>query len=480
MNIRFSQLPVFLFIPLLLACGPKPSPNPERVNLLLITVDTLRADRLGCYGYDKPTSPAIDRLAGESVRFDNAITPSSWTLPSVISILTGLYPSAHGVEHFSSTLADKTPTLGTLLQNAGYRTYAAISHAVIDPAQFGTARGFEKVSYYALSHWEISSPRYTDDAIAWIQGDGKDSRPWCAWLHYYDPHYNYIPHDEFRSLYSMDIDAFDPKDYDIMEVKKRGVQTLRADEFQYLSDLYDGEIAYTDFHIGRLLDFLRDRQMLENTLVILTSDHGESLGEHGELDHTQVIYDTVAHVPLIVRIPHALGDLGKVASRGSVNHAPVMTVDVLPSILDWLEIVRPSVLDGQNLFEVAEWDPRLRITETNKIGQDAVSFIAARRSDNKAVMDRISRDLHLFNLIQDPREEQNLYQPGSEPARDLLCNSVKWSERPAVRLVPKKSATLEPDLRANLKSIGYIGEGPSAVPDKGLKDLLKEAGIDCP
>ena len=276
-------------------------------NVVLITIDTLRADHLGSYGYERPTTPRIDQLAAESLVFEDAHAPSSWTLPSLASLMTSVYPSSHGTILREQVLGDGFRSLAEQLQGNGYYTGGIVSQAFAS-RRFGLDRGF---SYFDDKLAELSrgnelfkktSKVLSDKAIKWLAARAAEEtpRPWFLWLHYFDPHLAYVPHSGYSEQFGTEKDI----------------------------DLYDGEIAWTDFHVGRVLDALRDSGFEENTVVVLTSDHGEEFGDHGGRYHRTTLYREVLHVPLIVRIP------GRPPERSS---RLTSLVDVAPLILGLTE-----------------------------------------------------------------------------------------------------------------------------------------------
>ena len=249
-------------------------------NVLIITSDTTRADHLHCYGNRKIGTPVIDSLARNGILCSHAISPSSSTLPAHSSLMTGLYPVHHGVRaNGTFQLDDNITTLAERLKSSGYRTGAAISAFVLD-SRFGLAQGFDQyfddltkgIKYSAHMFRERAAELTNEPVFSWLR-ETRDE-PFFLWVHYFDPHAVYLPPEPYRS--------------------------------QYSDNLYDGEIAYTDAQIGALLDELKRLGVYEKTLIIFTSDHGEGLGEHGELTHSLLIYDSTLHVPMIFSAPARL------------------------------------------------------------------------------------------------------------------------------------------------------------------------------
>ncbi len=240
-------------------------------NVLLVSIDTCRADHLGCYGYKRPTTPNIDAVAQDGTIFKMALTPVPVTTPAHSSMFTGTYPPTHGVRlNTYDRLADSNVTLAKLLRDAGYQTAAFVGGFPLD-SRFGLNQGFD--TYDGRFTEKNLSKRAAEDvsrpALAWLEDHGK--QPFFLFLHYYDAHYPYEPHP--------------------------------ADTAPYADDPYAGEIAYIDHCIGRVLDRLRARGLYDNTLVIITGDHGEGLGEHGETAHGFFIYQSTLRVPLVIRAP---------------------------------------------------------------------------------------------------------------------------------------------------------------------------------
>jgi hypothetical protein len=327
--------------------------EPSRPNVLLITVDTLRADRLGCYGYARETSPRLDELAKEAVVFDRASTPRAKTTPAIASLLTGVYPHEHGVRDLAQPLGSDVGMLQEELAQAGYRTGAIVGNWVLGNERSGLARGFDLWCESLPDSGGVppddvpqrSARSMTDAALVALglrEAPGEDvafeptgrfvvdGAPWFLWLHYMDPHGAYEPPQEHR-VFASEAEIVDPEaarderhptwvaDYNVPEGAKLENGTFDAAKVR---DLYDGEVRYVDAEIGRLLDALRERGELGSTLVVVTADHGESLGEHRYwFEHGRYAYESTNRVPLIVRAPGggAAGRDGRVVSLVDVG-----------------------------------------------------------------------------------------------------------------------------------------------------------------
>src|SRR5215470_3536475 len=297
---------------LLAATAPSP-------NVVFITIDTLRADHLGCYGDKQIRTPNIDALAVDSARFERAYTAVPVTLPSHTVIFTGTYPMLNGVHDFAANkLSSTQPTLASVLKENGYTTAAVIGSAVLD-SRFGLNYGFD--FYYDhfdfnhlqesnLDQMERSSNVVADVTLDWLAQNYQ--KKFFLWMHLYDPHYPYRPPAPYSE--------------------------------QYKDRLYDGEIAFADAQVGRLIEFLREKGLYRNSLIILSGDHGESLGEHGEKTHGFFIYNATLHVPLIIHLP--MGEHARTVPN-LVNLA-----DLMPTVLQALNIPSPKQVQGQSLLSL--------------------------------------------------------------------------------------------------------------------------------
>lgn len=299
--------------------------GPRRPNVLLITLDTTRADRLGCYGHAEARTPTLDEIASSGAMFRRAYAPAPLTLPSHTTMMTGLYPPEHGVRtNGKGRLHAEVPTLAETLKASGYRTGAFVGAFVLD-SKFGLDQGFDKYDDDLSQSRRTEDPLHrerpgnavVDRALAWLGADADE--PFCCWVHLYDPHFPYLPHQE----------VFDT-------------------EFEQRP--YDGEIAFVDRQIARLQDHLKENGLDEDTLVIVVGDHGEGLGEHQEAMHGYMLYNSTLHVPWLMAWP------GRLAPKIEVDNA-VSLVDLLPTCLELLEVPAPEGVTGLSLAGAFRGEP---------------------------------------------------------------------------------------------------------------------------
>lgn len=304
---RGAALPAVLLtalvLPLVVRCAPTPAqqaaaPAAKPVNVLFVCIDTLRADRLGCYGYARKTSPNIDRLAARGVRYERAYATAPWTLPATTSLMTGLLPDLHRATNFSSPVSPDAELLATRLGAAGYETAAFVGNYFVQPI-FGLARGFAAYNGdCTVDRTGINSDKISDKAIEWLALPHE--KPFFLYLHYFDPHYNYYEHDGFTFGGEDSDRVFSGADiFDLRDALKH----FTAKEKFRLDSLYDSEVAFTDHHLGRVLDKLDELKLSDRTLIVVTADHGEALGEHGWIGHTIQLYEECLRVPLILAGP---------------------------------------------------------------------------------------------------------------------------------------------------------------------------------
>ena len=438
-----------------------------------MVIDTLRADHLGCYGYPRATSPALDALAARGVRFARAHAPSSWTLPSVVSIMTGLDPAAHGVERNTSVLAEGRPTMAEAFRAAGYETMALSAHpALVTPLQ-GLARGFDR---FTVLHGPVANRRaranivpadpwlqssvtvapageMSETALAWLSEPERTGAPFMLYVHYFDPHAPYFPPPEYARRFGVVPDAplTGAEQWPLLLAPQAPES---ADDLATLTALYDAEIASTDAAIARLLDGLRARAG-RPTLVLVTSDHGEEFGEHGELQHGRALWQELLHVPLIVAGPGIL--------RGRVVDEPVSLVSLWATLADLAGLADPATSAAPSFANLMRGEPD---PAPRRIFADLEPrFARDRHVHRRAIIDGAwkltvapDRRVSLFNLDSDPAERDDLQR--SEQSRAgflrMLLRVRDVAAQQASAEAPPTTISFTPEMRALLRALGYL------------------------
>jgi arylsulfatase len=421
-------------------CG---SPSTERPNVLLIVVDTLRADHLSCYGYGRETSPSIDRLAAEGWRFEHAISAAPWTTPSIGALLTSRYPSMLGIADVTSAMPPDVPLLAEVLRAEGYATGAVVSHSFCS-ADWGFGRGFESFDAdNVLGHFGISSRGVTKRALEFLEqrASSEDARPFFLWLHYFDPHNQYIPHEEHPFPNEVgDPGRVGPRTP--FGKLRRMATSMTPGELAEVVRYYDSEIAFTDRQIGRVLRRLDELGLAGDTVVVLTADHGEELNERGHFGHAYALSDELVHVPLILRIP---GEAPRVVRE------PVSLLDIGPTVLELLGLPAPegtsSGMLGSSLLSAAK--DRTIFAETSR----HANLRAAIKGPWKLV-----RDL-------ETGEERLYYATEAVPLADAPPELAELrAELDAWILALESSAAapteveISPELAEQLGELGYAGD----------------------
>lgn len=422
----------------LCACQPNKVASP---NIVLIVVDTLRTDHLGCYDYPIDTSPNIDALAGTGTRYLNAFSQAPWTTPSVASLMTSLYPSELGIHTEPQKLLDEFLLLPEVLKEQGYQTGAAISHSYIN-RHWNFDQGFESFFDTTKGEGAIAGEAVSDTAIAYLQEVSGREKPFFLFLHYFDPHFFYIEHPSH--VFSQGIERGRVASgqntatlADIMRSPTKG-------EREYLLALYDSEIAYTDEQIGRVLDKLKELRLFNDSIIVLTADHGEEFLDHGRLYHTKTLYNELIHVPLIIKWPR--GREERVVSND------VALIDIYPSILDYLEIAITPGISGERLGTARR--QRLVFSETSRqaklrcIVEDGAKLIWNVQADRFA----------LYDLIADPEEKNDLSGPQSTRFEQLRTGLARIAERIAQVDVTPESVAISEEERRRLDALGYVSE----------------------
>jgi arylsulfatase A-like enzyme len=427
-------------------------------NVVLIGIDTLRADRttlLGPTVEGRSLTPNLRALASRGTVFGSAVSQSSWTLPSFASILTGKYPQQHGAMFLTGTLRESEVTLPEVLREAGYSTGAVVSHFYVDE-RHGFSQGFDRfrTDYDPMVRTLVNSERVTDLGLEFLDRHRDDD--FFLFLHYFDPHYEWMNHAgwDFADSYSGWLRE-DPMDIYNLRAKRHLLETPEVD---WLRALYDEEIAYTDAAIGRVVDYLREHGLLDSTAIVVVSDHGEEFLERGWLGHTITLNEEVVSVPLVAVFPGAGGN-------STVVDSPVETRSLFATILDYLEIgdaERPgaSLLPlvrgeaapaGSDIAYSSVWLP----PDRSDVGKNVV-MSAVRSGDWKLIVDHLRGREHLYDLATDPEEAVDLTGERPEKLAELLTLLDDWVAKMQEAGVDLPQLEPDDELREKLRSLGYL------------------------
>lgn len=464
---------------------PVSLPVEGRPSVILITMDTTRQDHLSCYGYSNKTTPNVDKLAQDGVLFENAHTTSSWTLPAHASLFTGLYPSRHGAytrerDVFGNDLDAKHITLAEVLSQNDYKTAGFIG-GYLCSSFFGLAQGFdyydENLINLDLEFRNFLLPRMIAAVISfkdllekygfagkriapqinravfnWL--DKKQSGPFFLFINYFDPHHPYLPiNDIFSTPPINKFDSYVQWEKNLINSVLRCRHELTAKEKKHLVERYDREIRQMDSSIGSLIKFLKAKDLYDNTLIIVTSDHGESFGEHGLMIHSPAVYEELIKVPLIIKYPKSSKQSGKTST-------PVSLVDIMPEVLSVLGLEIPPGVQGTRISQkqkntvMAERfrDKNWRWT-CYPFAQRSLQ--ALYKGDYKYIH---SSDYNheLYNLREDPVEQKNLIASHPEIASDMQRDIRLWLQTKPSDLPDKKGDGISRELKEVLKEMGYL------------------------
>jgi arylsulfatase A-like enzyme len=420
-------------------------------NVLLYVIDTLRADHLGAYGYARPTSPRIDQLARAGIRFTCAVAQSSWTLPSIASILTGRTPAGHGAVGPETAIGDDVPTLPEMLRDAGYVTAGFVTN-YLGSGVFGLDRGFGTYRFYREEGERRPSVYLGSDALArrvlrWLAHGPRE--PFFLYVHATDPHFPYRPPPRYarpflsaaaaRRLPSL-IEDVRPLHNGRDEWGARPV-SLSAPDVDVLRDAYDGDVRMADAQFGRTVDALAARGLLDRTLVVLTSDHGEEFLEHGGVAHGQTLYAESLHVPLVVRLPGA--------RDGASSEALAQHVDIVPTILDVAGVAPPPGLAGVSLLGAPK--PAAEAYAALSLGPFALDALIG--DGWKVIRDRsrrVDRRFEVYETDRDPGDRMDV-------AADVpVLVGYARSRLQEIAAAPRSGPRVPEDRLERLRALGYV------------------------
>jgi choline-sulfatase len=453
------------------ATAPDPAKTPHATerrdaatapDVVLYVIDTLRADHLGSYGYDRPTSPRIDAFAGDALTFTHAVAQAPWTRPSVASMLTGLEPLVHGASNLRRQLRADVPTLAEILQAHGYATAAFVTNANV-AGRLGFARGFETYvelpEDHARPELHVPSAELVATVQAWL-ARRTDTRPLFLYVHASDPHAPYTPEPaplvrfwnggepapDVRTLRAALVQPADGSP------PARDRSAFPPQQLAALIAAYDAEIARSDAGFGALLDTLEARDARgkrPRALVVLTSDHGEELGDHGDLEHGHSLHDELLHVPLLIRAPDGRG-------AGEQRDAIAQHVDLLPTVLDVLGIEAPPGLPGLALLgDDAKTAGEREVTSHTDFGALELMSLDDMRWKTVLVLDgpRGAHGVKLYDRAEDPGEHADV--AARHPLRvGRAQQALEGARQDAVRRAGNVPL-VDPDTAARLRALGY-------------------------
>lgn len=442
-------------------------------NVLFISVDMLRADHLHCYGYSRPTSPRLDRLAAEGVLFQNEISSSSWTLPAHAALFTSLPDSVHGCTDTDKRLPSSLTTLAERFAAAGYLTAGFFSGPYLHPA-FGLGRGFQtyvdctsyantldakKADDWAMdpgvmekSHEDVTNPIILANVKKWL--DAHVHERFFLFVHMWDPHYDFIPPPPYDTLFDPGYSGWvtGRNFFDDPRINR----TMDPRDLAHLLALYDGEIAATDDAIGRMLDLLGAAGVLDDTIVCVTSDHGTEFFEHGAKGHRKTLFDECIHVPLILRFPAGL-------PRGRAVAAQTRSIDVGPTLLGLAGLDPPTRVLGHSLLPLVEQGApgfdNTAISELFTVGRRMRTL----RTPDWKLTDAMHDQLRFYmNLKDDPREQHIFRDMTTAVGVELSKRYETWVNalnqlRDRLQVRPEQSQVPGDVMRA-LRSVGYVGD----------------------
>ncbi len=444
------------------------SEQPKPYNVVLISLDTTRKDHLSCYGYGRRTTPNIDKLAQESLVFQHCVAVSNWTLPTHVSMLTGLYPTTHGAHYVdrskphvahiepAARMAPGCTSLAELLSDAGYRTGAVIGNWWWLGRLYGLDRGFDHYDHRHGAHAQTYRPasQITDEAIRWLEQG--DDRPFFLFLNYMDPHIPYAPPPPYDALFGDGGGADSPQktwsffvnvQHDVIKNRRPIPPNIR----KFLVDAYDGEIAYMDEHVGRLIDWLRRTGKYENSVIIVTADHGEAFGENFTAGHAVSMYEPEVASPMIVKLPHG-------TRTGPIDYG-VQHVDIAPTVLDILGRSDIAPVEGRSMLEpsrrdliavqyIKEAHARIR-PEFNRVQW-------ALYRDGLKYIEYSDGDRELYDLDVDPAERSDLSGSRGRDAEALHATLREWVEN--ARPLDQddiEPITVDEETAKRLRGLGY-------------------------
>lgn len=432
--------------------SPREKPAAHR-NVVLIVIDTLRYDRLGCYGSELGATPRIDAFAKNAVLFEHAYSHAPWTLPSTASLLTSLYPPQHGAGGWLPRfhrLPERVRTVAECFRDAGYATAEVVNVDFLTKS-FGMTQGFEYVDFKAYpSNLQVRPARLTTATAAkWLRARGPE--PFFLMVHYFDPHLVYAPPAEFRRKFAAEQDRESDKwvfgTRRQIIAYRRGKIKFKPETIRRAERLYDAEVAYTDQEVGRLLDLLGELGLGDSTVVALTADHGEEFLDHGGFEHGHTLYNELVHVPLIIRNGSAARRVAQVVAH----------VDVAPTLCALAGVKADPAFVGRDLrglIDGGTLPDRPIVFEGNFWGKPLLGWLKG----GYKLIRRADKTVELYSLEQDPRELNDLAHTNADLAARMTADmALAFKRMAAGPAASNPGVSLTHQEMERLKALGYAG-----------------------
>ena len=453
--------------------GCQEAPSASRPpNIFLLTIESLRPDHLGFYTGLRPTSPNLDALAEQSVVFEDAHSVTSWTLASHASIFSGLYPSAHGAVGARSRLDDGVVTLAEILSEAGYQT-AGFATGPYLGRRHNLNKGFEhyddSVATVGLSggaHDDVTTPLLEPLVSKFLSSSRDRKRPLFFFAYLWDPHYDYIPPPPFDTMFvDSEAEQISVSRYESSNIVDAGISDA---ELRYVESQYDGEIRFTDEYLGRFFDLLRNQGLWEDSLIVITADHGEEFFDHGQKGHKRTLYVESVHVPLLIKFPKSV--------RTGRDDRLVSLVDLFPTILEAAGIESDAIHQGVSLLKTDPETDRSIFFELlstfyhrrgggQEIEKEEHEWWGVRQGDDKLLLLPSENRVELYRTRLDPTEQLNVAIENSELVALLKGKIDDW-KRESRSLGGTRQpieADLDQDQLERLRALGYIGQESTPV-----------------
>jgi arylsulfatase A-like enzyme len=427
--------------------------------VILVIIDTLPASHVTCYGYDRSTTPNLDRVAQDGIRFDHAVSAAPWTLPSIASILTGTLPSRHRAglsmdpwmmdDRRMERLQPGIVTMAELFRDHGYQTAAFFNNPFTDPS-FGLDKGYDLYDYAAGDNLTIRrANEVVNDAMRWLLEHG--NKPFFMTVHFFDPHLAYDPPLQYAFPYiqGYEGDLKSPYNPDLKAVRQGKVSSSDEDK-RFIKGLYDAEVAATDAELGRFITFLKEKGIYDQALIVLTADHGEEFWEHGGFEHGHSLHREVLEVPLIIKFPG-------VDHAGQSVDQFVSLMDIMPTVAEFMGWPLPFSMDGASLYPrggklyVA---PHIIVAENMQYGPPQQCFYADKF---KLIVNRDTAGITVYDLSKDINEKDDVF--GKDKLPESVKNQVEHIASDIDNLIKNQkpqAATLDQETIKKLKSLGYL------------------------